>query len=205
MIEGPGDEPTRRERAVSSKPDHRSWISPEEYLEIERKAARKSQYLNGEILAMAGASRPHNLIVANLVGELRNQLRGGPCEVYASDMRVRVRDTGLYTYPDVTVVCGAADLEDEHGDTLLNPTALIEVLSPSTANDDRGWKGEHYRRIPSLREYVIVAQGEARVERYRRRGQREWLLTEVVGLDQTVELASAGCGLALRDIYERVL
>jgi Uma2 family endonuclease len=190
---------------VSSHPERQPWISPEEYLALERKAERKSQYLNGEILAMAGASREHNLVVGNLVGELGNQLRRGPCEVYPSDMRVRVSATGLYTYPDLSVVCGAPEMEDEHLDTLLNPTLLIEVLSRSTENDDRGWRSEHYRRIPSLQEYLLVAQGEARAERYRRQGDREWLLTEVVGLDESVELTSVGCRLALVDVYERVL
>ena len=182
---------------MSSQPDRQSWISPEEYLALERKAERKSQYLNGEILAMAGASREHNLIVGNLVREIGNQLRGGPCEVYPSDMRVRVRETGLYTYPDVSVVCGAPEIEDAHGDTLLNPTLLIEVLSSSTGNDDRGWKSEHYRRIPSLQEYLLVPQDEPRVQRYRRRGEREWVITEVVGLGESVELASVGCELGL--------
>ena len=190
---------------MSSHPERQPWISPEEYLELERKAERKSQYLNGEILAMAGASRAHNLIVGNLVREIGNQLRRGACEVYPSDMRVRVSATGLYTYPDVSVVCGAPDLEDEHLDTLLNPTLLIEVLSPSTENDDRGWKSEHYRRIPSLQEYLLVPQDEPRVERYRRQGEREWLLTEVVGLDESVELASVGCRLGMGDVYERVV
>jgi Uma2 family endonuclease len=190
---------------VAPSAERLPWISPEEYLERERRAETKSQYLNGQMLGMPGASRAHNLIVTNLVRELGNRLRGEPCEVYPSDMRVRVVDTGLYTYPDVSIVCGEPRLEDAHGDTLLNPTVLIEVLSPTTERDDRGWKGDHYRRIPSLQEYLLVSQDVARAQCYRRRSEREWLLTEVEGLEESVELASAGCRLELRDVYERVL
>ena len=117
---------------------------------------------------MTGASRKHNLIVANLVLEIGRQLKGRPCEVYPSDMRLRVPATGLYKYPDVTVVCGAPELADEHMDILLNPTVLIEVLSDSTERYDRGRKAENYRRIDSLQEYLLVDQTQPRIERYRR-------------------------------------
>jgi Uma2 family endonuclease len=187
---------------VSSSPA--PWISPEEYLEAERRAETKSEYLAGQIFALAGASREHNLIVANLVVEIGRQLKGRPCEVYPSDMRLRVPATGLYTYPDVTVVCGAPQLEDQHRDILLNPTVLIEVLSDSTERYDRGRKAEHYRRIDSLQEYLLVDQKEPRIERYRRQAEREWMLTEVIGLEDDVELASIGCVLLLRDMYDRV-
>lgn len=197
------DAPGNGAPTVSSRPE--PWIAPEQYLEAERRAETKSEYVNGQIFAMTGASRAHNLIVTNLVGELRTQLRGRPCEVYPSDMRVRVTETGLYTYPDVTVVCREPRLEDEHADTLLNPTLLIEVLFESTPRYDRGRKAEHYRRISSLEEYLLVDQTEPRVERYRRRGEREWLLTEVSGLGERVELHSIDGALALRDVYERVL
>lgn len=119
-------------------------------------------------------------------------------------MRLRISATGLYTYPDVSVVCGPAQLEDEHRDTLLNPTALIEVLSTTTERDDRGRKAEHYRRIESLQEYLLVAQASPRIERYRRHGEREWTLSESVSLEDSVELISIGCVLALRDVYDRV-
>jgi len=197
--------PTDGVHDVSSQPERRRWISPEEYLELERRAHTKSQYLDGEILAMTGASRPHNLIVGKLIRRLGNHLSSGPCEVYPSDMRVRVRESGLYTYPDVTVVCGTPELEDAHGDTLLNPTLLIEVLSPSTEAADRGWKGDHYRPIASLQEYLIVWQDEARVLHHRRQGDREWLLTEAEGLDARVALAAIGMELPLSQIFERVL
>ena len=198
---GPND-PTSGAPSVSSSPAR--WISPEEYLEAERRAETKSEYLGGQVFALAGASREHNLIEANLVMEIGRQLRGRPCEVYPSDMRLRVPATGLYTYPDVTVVCGGPQLEDEHRDILLNPTVLLEVLSVSTERYDRGRKAEHYRRIDSLQEYLLVDQKEPRIERYRRHGEREWMLTEVVGLEDDVDLASIGCRLDLRDVYDRV-
>jgi Uma2 family endonuclease len=108
------------------------WYTPEQYLALERQAETKSEYFDGEIFAMAGASREHNLIVGNVVRELGTQLKRRPCELYPGDMRVRVTETGLYTYPDVVVVCGEPQFEDEQGDTLLNPTLIVEVLSSTT-------------------------------------------------------------------------
>jgi Uma2 family endonuclease len=178
--------------------------TPEEYLEIDRKAEHKSQYLDGEIFAKVGASEWHNLIVTNLVGELRSRLKGRTCRVYPSDMRVKVQATGLYTYPDVTGVCGEAVFEDEKRDTLLNPGLVIEVLSPSTEGYDRGRKFEHYRQIDSLAEYVLVAQDKHHVERFRRQGEHEWLFWETSSLQQTVELPSIECELPLSEIYDKV-
>lgn len=181
-----------------------TFISPEQYLEAERRAETKSEYLAGQVFAMGGASERHNLIVANLVAAIHAQLKGRPCRVYPSDMRLRVSETGLYTYPDVTVVCVSPQLEDANMDTLLNPTMLIEVLSDSTERYDRSRKAEHYRRIPSLEEYLLIAQDRPRIERYRRQGEREWLLSEAIGLDESIELASIEGVLALREVYERV-
>jgi Uma2 family endonuclease len=180
--------------------------SPEQYLALERQAQYRSEYVNGGIFAMSGASREHNLISLNMASELRAQLRGQPCEVYMSDMRVKVSSTGMYTYPDVVAVCDEPRFEDDHVDTLTNPTLIIEVLSPSTEGYDRGEKFAHYRRLESLREYVLVAQDKMRVEHFARhdsvRGQ--WVLTEISGTDGTLHLPSIGCGLSLRDIYDRV-
>jgi Uma2 family endonuclease len=188
---------------VASKPDRR--ITPEEYLEADRKADFKSEYLDGKVFAMSGASRRHNLIVGKLIVALGVQLRGRPCEVYPSDMRLRVPETGLYTYPDVTVVCGTPELLDGYFDVLLNPTVLVEVLSESTERTDRGRKAMHYRRIPSLEGYLLVSQEEPRVEAYRRMGEGEWRLTEAAGIDSSVTLDAIACTLALRDLYEGVL
>jgi Uma2 family endonuclease len=177
--------------------------SPEEYLELERKAECKSEYLNGFIFAMAGGSREHNVIAGNAFARLHAQVTGRPCEVYMSDMRVKISDTGLYTYPDVVVVCGERRFEDSHVDTLLNPTVLIEVLSESTEAYDRGDKFAHYRRLDSLAEYVMIAQDKIRVEQYARQGNK-WILTEFSQLSDTLPLASIGCDLPLREIYDRI-
>ena len=128
------------------------YYTPDEYLALERKAEYKSEYFGGEIFAMTGASRKHNLVAGNIFAALHLQLKKRPCEIYPSDMRVKVSPTGLYTYPDVAVVCGEPMFDDEQKDTLLNPTVLVEVLSKSTASYDRGEKFEHYRKIKSLAE-----------------------------------------------------
>lgn len=180
-------------------------ITQAEYLEAERRAERKSEYYDGEMFAMSGASEAHNLIVTNAIVTLGTQLRGRPCRVYPSDMRVKVHASGLYTYPDVAAVCGKSELEDEHFDTLLNPTLLIEVLSASTERYDRGQKAEHYRRLGSLREYLLISQTEPHVERYRRQGERDWLLTEFRAFEESVELTSVECTLTLNDVYIGVL
>jgi Uma2 family endonuclease len=189
--------------AVSSSPAR--TITPAEYLAAERAAETKSEYYAGQVFAMTGASLAHNWIVSNLVAEIARQLKGTPCEVLPSDMRLHIVVTGLYTYPDVTIVCDEPQLEDEHRDTLLNPTVLIEVLSRSTEGYDRGHKAEHYRQIPSLQEYLIVRQDAPRIERYQRLGEREWTLTEAIGLEESVRLASVPCVLALREVYDRAL
>lgn len=181
----------------------KSRYTPEEYLALERKATIKSEYLDGQIYAMSGASRPHNLIAGNLHGEIRAQLKNRPCEVYTGDMRVCVSPTGMYTYPDVVAVCGDRRFLDGEVDTLLNPTLIIEVLSPSTEAYDRGGKFAHYRRLESLREYVLVAQDQVLVERYTRQGN-EWLLTEFRQLDSILRLASIHCDVILSEVYDRV-
>jgi Uma2 family endonuclease len=181
----------------------RRSITAEEYLAAERQATERHEYVNGAVFAMVGASRAHNLVAGNVFAELRAQLRGRPCETYTTDMRVKVARTGLYTYPDVVVVCGQPELEDDHVDTLLNPTLIVEALSPPTERYDRGDKFAHYRRLPSLAEYVLVAQHRPAVERFVRQ-ENGWLLDAAAGLDATVTLESLGCTLALRDVYERV-
>jgi Uma2 family endonuclease len=179
-------------------------MTPEEYLALERKAEYRSEYLHGEIFAMTGASRRHNLIATNAVISLGQQLKGKPCEVYASEMRVKVEATGLYTYPDVVVVCGEPNFEDDYLDTLLNPTVLIEILSKSTERYDRIAKSSYYRTLDSLAEHLLVAQDQIRVEQYIKQANEEWLLFDYCSLDSIVELASIGCSLALRDVYDKV-
>jgi Uma2 family endonuclease len=179
-------------------------LTPEEYLAFERRADHKSEYVNGQLFAMAGASRAHNRITTNVTGQLYGQLRGRECEAFGSDMRVKVTATGLYTYPDVTVVCGEPLFEDDEVDTLLNPTVIVEVLSPSTEAYDRGDKFAHFRRLEALREYVLIAQDRHRVEQYTRQPDDRWLLTEVSDPGAALTLQSIGCRLTLSDIYDRV-
>ena len=179
-------------------------MSPEQYLEIERKAEARSEYWQGVMFAMAGASREHNVLVTHLVSTLDQQLRKRPCEVYSNDMRVWVPATGLYTYPDVVAVCGDPRLTDDHADTLVNPTFLAEVLSPTTEAYDRGRKFEHYRTVESLQEYLLVAQDRIHMDLYTRQPDGTWLLREASRLEDSVELKSIGCHLLVSDIYERV-
>ena len=182
----------------------KSYVSPEEYLRLERQSEYKSEYVNGEIFAMTGASRKHNLVAGNIFGELRQQLKGRQCEAYVGDMRVKVTATGLYTYPDVVVVCGEPKFEDEYVDTLLNPTLLVEVLSQSTERYDRIAKSSYYRTLDSLAEHLLVAQDEVRLEQYVKQANGQWLLFECSSLDNVVELPSISCSLALRDVYDKV-
>ena len=187
---------------LASQP--KTYLTPEEYLALERQAETKSEYFNGEVFAMVGASRKHNLIAGNIFGELRQQLKEKPCEAYTSDMRVRIPATGLYTYPDVVVACGEPKFEDEFVDTLLNPTVIVEVLSASTASYDRIKKFGYYRTIESLSEYLLVAQDEYKVEQYAKQPDGRWLLTDIRSLEGVVELASIKCRLVLADVYDKV-
>jgi Uma2 family endonuclease len=180
------------------------FLSPEEYLAIERESETRSEYLDGEMFAMSGGSRQHNLIVTNLIRELSLQLKQRPCEVYSTDQRVRVPETGLYTYPDISVVCGEPSFEDENVDTLLNPVLIVEVLSPTTESYDRGKKFDGYRTIASLAEYVLVSQHEARVDQYLRQDGEHWLFTATHGRERSISLASIQCELALEEIYDKV-
>src|SRR5271157_519972 len=177
-------------------------FTPQEYLALERKSETRNEYYNGEIFAMAGASREHNLIVANLLRDIGNQLEDRPCESYPSHMRVSIEATGLYTYPDVSVVCGEPRFQDREVDTLLNPTVIVEVLSPSTEAYDRGDKFRHYRRIDSLREFVLISQDWMMVERYTRQGQ-DWVLSDMTDPDQVLKLESIGCQIPLNRIYAK--
>jgi Uma2 family endonuclease len=187
---------------MSSQPT--IYLTRDQYLAIERKAEQKSEYIDGEMVAMTGASRIHNLIAFNLTREISQQLRGRPCEGYGSDMRVRVSSTRLYTYPDVVVVCGEPQFEDEYVDTLLNPTVIIEVLSQSTELYDRGRKFGLYRSIESLAEYLLVAQEERRIEQYVKQVDGRWLLSDYRSPEDEIELPSVQCKLAMREIYDKV-
>jgi Uma2 family endonuclease len=179
------------------------YVSPKEYLALERQAETKHEYVDGEIFAWADANRKHNLIVGNILGELGHQLKGKPYEVYPSRMRVKTPASRAYVYPDVVVVCDEPKFEDDYVDTLLNPTVVCEVFSKSTESYNPA-KSAYYRTIEPLSEYLLVAQEEYRVEQYVKQVAGRWLLTEVRSLENVIELEAIGCSLALRDIYDRI-
>ncbi len=179
-------------------------FSPEEYLALERRVESKHEFIEGQIVMMTGASESHNLIVVNVLASLHGQLRSTPCKVFPSDMRVQVDPARFYTYPDLVVVCDQAEYGDGELDTLLNPTLIIEILSPSTEAYDRGEKFRRYRAVGSLQEYVLIAQDRCSVERYVRQPGGDWLLSEFADLGSEVELRSIGCRLRLNEVYERI-
>jgi len=175
-----------------------------EYLAIERDSEQKHEFYRGEIFAMGGASIAHNLITFNLAATLHSQLTDRNCTAFVTDMRVCNSTTGLYTYPDGIVTCEKPQFEDAELDTLLNPQVVIEVLSKSTESYDRGKKFEHYRRIDSLQEYLLIAQDHPQIERFSRQEDRHWLLDEASGLDAVLHLPTIDCKLKLADIYAKV-
>jgi Uma2 family endonuclease len=174
----------------------------DEYVELERRAETKSELVNGLIYAMSGAKPRHNVLGANVIGELRARLRTreSPCKVFSSDQRIRSDATGMNTYPDAVVACGPR-FHAKYGDALVNPTVIVEVLSKSTEDYDHGAKFAHYRTIPGFVEYVLVAQRKRKVEHFRRLESGQWLMTELEGDDAVLELPSLGCAIPLRDIY----
>ena len=198
-------------------PAARTRLTPEEYIAFERKALPdgkiiRHEYINGELIAMSGASRVHNLITINISTALHTHLRGSGCETYANEMRVSTPTTTSYFYPDVVVVREEPRFEDEVFDTLLNPIILVKVLSPSTEVYDRREKFAHYRQLPSLQEYVLVAQDQVRVEHYRREEKhgtalvtgKDWIFTDFQEFEEILPLTTIQCKLPLQEIYERV-
>jgi Uma2 family endonuclease len=175
-----------------------------EYLAIDEASETKHEYVNGEIYAMSGGTLEHSELAANLIRLLGTQLLGRPCVVYTSDARVRVLATGLATYPDVSVVCGQIERDPENKNTLTNPVVLVEVLSDSTEGYDREEKFSHYRRIPSLREYLLVSQHERRIEHFSRNDDGSWTLRDVEP-PGIVQLPSIGCALSLDEVYKSLL
>jgi Uma2 family endonuclease len=180
------------------------FMTTEEYLKFERQSQEKHEYLNGEVFAMAGASKNHLRIVASASAYLYTQLSDRPCDVFSSDIRVRISPTGLYTYPDIVVICEPPLFADDEEDTLLNPTVIIEVLSPSTEGYDRGKKFQHYRTLESLREYVLIAQDAMRIEHHALHDGKWVLMTDAKEHEAAVQLSSINCTLALAKVYEKV-
>lgn len=187
---------------MSALPKQRLFTD-EEYLMLEERATRRSEFYFGEIFAMAGAIRRHTVISTNVAANLHGQLRRRPCEVYQNDMRVKIHKN-FYTYPDVVVVCGEPKIERRGGENLLNPTVLIEVLSPSTEQFDRSEKAKNYRTIESLQELILISQHKSNIEHYARQSTGAWLISEITDAQTVLKLDSIECRLDLADVYEKV-
>jgi Uma2 family endonuclease len=177
-------------------------LTVEQYLEIERAAEFRSEYLNGEMFAMAGGSINHGMIAADTLIRIGEQLRGKPCAVVGSDVRLFCKPANVFTYPDLFVFCGPRKYLDAEKDTLLDTTVIVEVLSPSTQNYDRGEKFRYYRGLPSFAEYLLLAQDAIRAEHHVRQDDGSWVFRELNGPDVWIELKSVGCTLQLGDLYE---
>ena len=180
------------------------FITPEEYLALERAASERSEYYDGEMFLMAGASRKHNIISSNVTRLLGNALLDGPCEIYASDMRTRIHQSNNYVYPDVVVACAEPEFEDDNTDILLNPTIVVEILSPTTEKHDRSVKFDLYRRAPSLQEYLLLKQHIPHAMLHQRQTGGAWLMRDFIGLESALLLESIGCELKLAEIYHKI-
>lgn len=180
-------------------------MTVEEYLAFERRQELKHEYLAGEVRAMSGASAAHNIIVGNTFARLYNHVLERDCTVFPSDMRLGLIDQDMYLYPDIMVVCGELQFRDTEQDTLLNPILIIEVLSPSTEQYDRGKKSQYYRSIPSLQEYLLIAQDTPYIEHFVRYGEHQWLLTEITDAQGSIQLASLKYTLRVADLYAKVV
>lgn len=188
---------------MAARPEQR--LAALDYLVGERAGDQRHEYYDGRVVALAGGSEAHSLISVNIAASLHGQLRRTTCAVHASDMRVAIATANTYTYPDVTIVCGEPLFTDDQRDTLVNPTVIIEVLSPSTQKRDRGYKSQKYRMIASLQEYIIVEQQTCYVEQYVCKAEFQWLLNIANRMDHSIDLSSIGCTLSLTDVYERVV
>jgi Uma2 family endonuclease len=187
---------------MSTAPQRR--YTEAEYLALDRASEIKYEFYRGEIFAMSGASKEHNQITFNIALCLGQQLKDRECSAFVNDMRVKVKSTILYTYPDAVITCQEPRFEDDEIDTLLNPQVVIEVLSDSTEKYDRGKKFEHYRTVSSLREYILVSQDHAHIDRFALNEQGQWVLTDATGLDAVIDLSAVDCRLPLADVYAKV-
>lgn len=197
--------PTQNARILvdmSSQP--KTFLTPQEYLEIERKAEYKSEYYAGEMFAMSGGTANHSFIGCNIIALLTAKLRGSSCRAANSDLRVSVTPHGPFYYPDAMILCGEIKFADNRQDVVTNPVVIFEVLSPSTATYDLGEKFMQYQRIDSLREYVVVHQDSILVQRFERREDGQWLAAFHNGLEGMVTLSSVPCALPMAEIYEGI-
>jgi Uma2 family endonuclease len=180
------------------------FLTVEAYLAFEETSLERHEYYAGHIVLLAGGSEAHTLIIGNITTLLNIQLRDRPCRVYTSDMKIKVEQAQVYTYPDVTVVCGLSQFEDSTRRALLNPTVIVEVLSETTETHDRGKKFRYYRMIETLQEYLLVSQHSMHIDHYIRQNDHFWLLSSAESADDTIALPSIGCTLLLSDIYHKV-
>ncbi|NWJ48745.1 MAG: Uma2 family endonuclease [Chloroflexi bacterium] len=181
----------------------RQNYTPEEYLRLEESSLEKHEFYKGDIFLMAGATESHNLIAANAIIELGSGLRGKPCKVYSSDMRIQVQSNGLYTYADVSVVCGQVEFATSRTDTITNPILIIEVLSPSTEKYDRSQKFELYRALTSLENYLVIDQARIYVEYHRRVEGTKWLMETYSRLDEVIKLPWFNLQIPLVNLYDK--
>lgn len=182
-------------------PASQPFVSYADYLALEQRNGTKHEWLDGVVYDMAGGTPDHAALALAVGGELRAQLRGKPCRVFGADLKIRVLATGLATYPDASVVCGKLETDPEDENAATNPKLLVEVLSDSTEAYDRGEKFAHYRRLPSLREYVLVSQHEPHIEVFRKNEASKWELAEEGRAGDTVPLTSVECVLSVDEIY----
>jgi len=187
---------------MSSVARSENRMTSAEYLEWDRQQTVRHEFYDGEVFAQAGGTRQHSRIGTNTARAVGNELEGHDCEAHGSDMRIHVEATGFYAYPDVSVVC--PPIEGESDDVISNPILLVEVLSPSTADFDRGGKFGHYRQIPSLQEYLVIWQDRPQVEQHQKTSDGLWLLREIVGIEQALNLVSIDCSVPLSEIYAKV-
>ncbi len=178
------------------------YYTIEQYAEMEESAPYKSEFIAGRIYAMSGGTPTHSAVAANISGEMRNLLRHGPCRVYNSDLRVGIMPLDLETYPDVTIVCGEPHINPFDKNSIINPAVIFEVLSPSTERYDRGEKWEHYQRLDSLQEYLLVSQHKPKIEHYVRQDNGTWIFTSTEGMDAAV--AVHGASLSLAEVYDKI-
>lgn len=181
-----------------------TFISIEEYLEQEETALEKHEYYYGEVFAMAGGTVNHNTIMGNTLSEINQFLKGKACRVFPSDLKVQIEANSLFTYPDISLVCGPLERWKNRDDVITNPVVIIEVLSRSTENYDRGQKFKLYRAIPSLQEYILISSTEALVEHYKKQAAHAWTLNEKKGLENSLEIETVQFSCALSDIYRDV-
>jgi Uma2 family endonuclease len=180
------------------------FLTPERYLELDRKAESLSEFYGGEMYPLEVGTREHERVLVNTFHQIKHQLFGQPCQAYTSSMRVRVGPAGPYTYPDIVVVSGRPSFADDKQDILLNPAVIIEVMSRSTEDYDCGGKFVGYRKLASLRDYLAVAEHKLYVEHWTRQPDDRWVRTRYTDREQSIEIPSIGCMLVLSEVYDRV-